>query len=275
MKSGINHSWIKFAVALNIAMLMSMVVDAQPTINSITETNSIDCFGGNDGEITIEATGIGTLTYSLDNIDYSNITGVFSNLIAGGYEVWPKDDNGPISGNISILQPAELSYTLPDPLYFCDPNDGQITVNPTGGTANYDIDISGATAGIIDNDNILVASATYSSLAADVYTINVTDANGCPATQQVVTLFHDITAPIFTPLSLPVDYETSTEAYNAGNSLTPVNRVNDNTTQTVSGTTLQYDTEFSLLNYSNAYVTLTVTKMLLPYGITTTRYGFT
>ncbi|SNR71728.1 choice-of-anchor L domain-containing protein, partial [Lutibacter flavus] len=69
------------------------------TVNNveIIEESNVDliCFGGNDGSFIVSAFG-GTApySYSLDDIDYSNTSGMFSNLIAGTYTVYAKDAIG-------------------------------------------------------------------------------------------------------------------------------------------------------------------------------------
>lgn len=258
IKSGINHSWTKFAVAFNLAMLMSMLVSAQLTVSHL-EDIPIACFGGTT-TISVSVTG-GTQTgleYSLDGIDWQ-LSNIFADLAAGAQTVYARDD-GANTGNESfvISQPAELTYTLPDPLYFCALNDGRITVNPAGGTPDYTIEVVGSVSGSLGQNIVSSGSAVYSSLGEETFTITVSDANGCVATPQNVALFRDVTNPTFN--TLPLDYETSAAVFNAANDPNPVQIINDNTVRPVSGTFIQYDTELNLQNYSNARATITVTQ---------------
>jgi len=68
----------------------------------------------------------------------------------------------------------------------CAKNDGKITVNWTGGVANYTVSWSGNASG---STNSLTASTyTITGLAAGTYTVTVTDANGSTATSGTVTV---------------------------------------------------------------------------------------
>ncbi|MDO9274988.1 MAG: choice-of-anchor L domain-containing protein, partial [Lutibacter sp.] len=92
------------------------------TVNNVQTTETIAlhkdlvCFGDSDGSFTVTATGgIGAYSYSIDNIDFSNTSGVFSGLTAGTYTVYVKDINGcedlsPLT--ITITEPAIVACNI-------------------------------------------------------------------------------------------------------------------------------------------------------------------
>ncbi|MBK6821358.1 MAG: SprB repeat-containing protein [Bacteroidetes bacterium] len=56
-----------------------------PTITAVVTTD-VDCNGGNNGSITVTATGgLGALNYNLQPVNQNNATGIFTNLAAGVY----------------------------------------------------------------------------------------------------------------------------------------------------------------------------------------------
>jgi hypothetical protein len=89
-------------------------LENNPIDFNVTQINP-SCFGLFDGSIIAKATGgYGSWTYSLDNIVYSNITGIFTNLESGNYTVYAKDLGGnETSSVITLLAPTPVNYQLP------------------------------------------------------------------------------------------------------------------------------------------------------------------
>lgn len=93
-------------------------------LQTVLQDDSIDftytnvnpsCFGTSDGSIIAKATGgNGGWTYSLDNIIYDNLTGIFTNLGNGTYTVYAKDLGGnETSSVVTLLGPTPINYQLP------------------------------------------------------------------------------------------------------------------------------------------------------------------
>ena len=73
-----------------------------------TIPNNASCFGFNDGSVTVNAVGTGTLTYSLDAINYVS-TSTFNNLSAGTYTVYVKNAQGcEVTQSFIIDEPAQV-----------------------------------------------------------------------------------------------------------------------------------------------------------------------
>ena len=154
---------------------------------SVVPTN-ITCNGLLNGAVNLTVTGgFATSSYLWSNGPVTqDITGVGP----GTYTVTVTDVNGCI-GVISqiITQPAVLTsvITAQTNVSCFGGNNGSVTVAGVGGTLAYQFSINGG-----PNQ----ASGTFSGLIAGVYTVTITDANGCTANQTVT-----ITQPL-APLTL-------------------------------------------------------------------------
>ena len=108
-----------------------------PTITAVVTTD-VDCNGGNNGSITVTATGgLGALNYNLQPVNQNNATGIFTNLAAGVYTMTVADANGcTISSTATIIEPTILSWTTTATTDVnCNGgNDGTLTATATGGT---------------------------------------------------------------------------------------------------------------------------------------------
>jgi hypothetical protein len=139
---------------------------------------SLVCFGDNDGEIVITASGgTGDIEYSIDNGANYVLTNVFTGLPGGVYHIRLRDSIGcevPYTGNpVNLHEPAELvigSVTVSQ-ISCNNAHDGYIIINVTGGTGTIQYSINdGLTWGTLN---------AFTGLVAGSYNIKVKDANGC------------------------------------------------------------------------------------------------
>jgi len=136
-----------------------------------TQTNPT-CYGGNNGAVTITATGgLPPYTYSWTNT--SSTTATASGLAAGEYRVIVTDSMGCYTvKTITITQPAsmDISVVKTDVSCFGGTN-GTAAATATKGTAPYTYAWSNPEAGTV-NPN---------ALSAGQYTVTVTDSKSCTA----------------------------------------------------------------------------------------------
>src|SRR6185436_16049528 len=144
-----------------------------PQISNFTSTN-VNCYGENDGSITVITTGgNGTLLYSLDSNQQQN--NVFTNLLQGNYIAQVMDTNGcRDTVHVTISQPAALnaltSHTNPG--CFGSSN-GTASIITTGGTPNYSIQWSN---GSTNNFSLTgLASGTYYYTITDDHLCTISD----------------------------------------------------------------------------------------------------
>ncbi len=178
----------------------------EPTALSATAVqDSVECFGGADGSITVTATG-GTLPYSYNRGSGAQASNVFNNLAAGAYIITVTDGNScTFSVNQAVLQPAQLNSTATQDSVNCfGGNDGSITVNTTGGTLPYSY----------NRGTGAQASNIFSSLTAGTYTITVTDGNACTSTV-IITVLQPLPVSAFATPTPALCFGTATGIINA------------------------------------------------------------
>lgn len=158
---------------------LDRVVTATVTITEPNEilgnptVTQVACNGSSNGSVSLAVTG-GTLPYKY-LWDNGATTSSISNLSAGTYTVSITDIKGCTATEIvTITEPAVLTTTnsAQTDVSFYGGNDGSATVSASGGTAPY--------AYLWSNGD---TTETSSNLIAGIYTVTVTDDNGCTATQ--------------------------------------------------------------------------------------------
>jgi hypothetical protein len=130
------------------------------------------CFGGNDGKVLSAAFG-GTAPYKfLWSHNPSLNNPLLNNIPAGNYYLTVTDNNACIQqAQFIVLQPnpLEVKKTLQNDVKCHSGNDGALSVFVNGGTAPLQIKW----------DNPPSQSAAINNLKAGVYTVLVTDSQGC------------------------------------------------------------------------------------------------
>ena len=176
------------------------VTISEPTAIAATGTTTTDisCFGDSDGALTASASnGTSPYTYAWSN---GATTAINSGISSGTYTVTVTDANGCTGvASPSITDPAQL-FMLANPTSHVScfgGSDGAGLVTLIGGTPSYTfLWSSGGT------------SNSESGLAAGIYSVTVTDGNGCTATD---------TTEIFQPSSGPsVSITSQTNVTNFG-----------------------------------------------------------
>lgn len=149
----------------------SFDVTIHPTPVLSTVSTDISCFGFGDGSIDLTVTtGTAPYTYNWSN---GGTTEDLNNLTEGIYSVTVTDVYGcSASTSDTISEPAQLLLNKDVTQVSCNGgNDGAIDITVSGGTLPYTYFwTNGAT------------TEDLSGLTAGVYSIEVTDANGCVAT---------------------------------------------------------------------------------------------
>jgi uncharacterized protein (DUF2141 family) len=137
-----------------------------PQITSIETINPL-CFGQNNGQIVVHATGA---NYYILNSGSQTTDSVFSNLSPGTYSVVVIDNgNCQATSQVTLTQPTDMvvSDFKQNIQCFGDQN-GSITLTVLGGTSPYTY-----------SWNNTATTSSISNLAAGIYIVTVSDAHSC------------------------------------------------------------------------------------------------
>jgi hypothetical protein len=177
------------------AIINTTITEPSALTLSGTEVD-IDCFGDDDGEITITyGGGVPALSFAWsDGPTVTNRTG----LDMGTYDLVITDANGcTIGGSWTIDEPTEItiSESISDfnsyGVSCFGSNDGWISLTVTGGTPGVSPDYTYNWSNTETTQNL-------NNLIADVYAVTVTDDNGCTMTKSI-----GLSSP--TPVAIAVD----------------------------------------------------------------------
>lgn len=162
------------------AVLGNTLTIIEPTQLIITSQTTTDvlCNGGNDGTITVAASGgIPGYQYSVDaGLTWLNNGGLFTGLAAGNYDIAVRDVNGCITNGstLNIGQPTALTFDsqTASPVSCFGGSDGTLTITVSGGTPPYQYSNDGGL-------NFVNNGGSFTGIPAGDYNMAVKDANGC------------------------------------------------------------------------------------------------
>lgn len=129
----------------------------------------ISCAGEQDGSISVSVSG-GTPGYSFSWSPSGGNSAMATNLEEGTHELTVTDNAGcSTTTSYTITSPAPITINPTVVDANCGNSDGSIVLNASGGTGSLDYNW---TPGSLTGDNV-------SGLSPDVYSVTITDDNGC------------------------------------------------------------------------------------------------
>ncbi|MCG3167456.1 MAG: hypothetical protein POELPBGB_03248 [Bacteroidia bacterium] len=138
-----------------------------PTSANVTTTDA-SCFGVCDGSATVTPVG-GGAPYTFLWVPGAQTTNSVSGLCAGTYNVQISDTNNCVlTQPVTISEPAQIQANETVVTADCGLCNGSITLAPSGGLAPYTYLWGGGQT-----------TNSITALCAGVYTVDITDANGC------------------------------------------------------------------------------------------------
>ncbi len=201
-----NYSVTITDVASGVSISQSVDIETQSFLTATAAPSTlfagganISCAGRADGAATANSQGgMNTVTYAWSNGTNSQ---AISNVPAGIYTVTATDEIGCIStASVTIVEPEPFTATLAVEGISCNgQRDGLITASAIGGAnttvEEYDYEWTGT--GIIN-----AFLPTVNNLTEGLYTVNITDPNGCETTA---------TTELVEPAILEVTTETTAD----------------------------------------------------------------
>ena len=152
----------------NLCAILDSADVSEPFVLSVSATVSgdVSCFGGNDGSTLASVSGGTTgYTYQWSNGSPNPDAGM---LTAGSYTVTVTDANGcNATGSATVSEPTALSATI------------IVTTDDSTGTGSATVTASGGTSSYSYLWNNGQTGQTATGLLPGIYSVTVTDANGC------------------------------------------------------------------------------------------------
>ncbi|HRH66488.1 MAG TPA: hypothetical protein PLU53_09345, partial [Bacteroidia bacterium] len=140
-------------------------------LSSVTGNTALLCNGDGTGTATVSASG-GTLPYAYSWSVGGATSTSLSGLSAGNYSVTTTDAHGCTTvTSVTITQPAIINSTVNVTAATCGSANGSASISASGGTGPYSYQWSPGNSG----------GPAISGVGAGAYTVNITDAHGCTA----------------------------------------------------------------------------------------------
>lgn len=155
---------------------IAVTITSTPVINVL-------CNGGATGSITVNATGTGALNYSINGGAFQ-VSNIFGGLAAGTYTIVAQDANGCTATiNVVVNQPTPVTVVAGPDVTICIGASTNLTAIGAGGTGPYNYTWTNN----VDATVLIGANQTVFPTANTIYTVVVTDANGCgPVNDQII-----------------------------------------------------------------------------------------
>ena len=164
----------------------STITITEPNPLAVSSTTiDLACFEVCQGEASVSVSGgTGPYSFQWDDPNFTT-TSTVSNLCAGTYSCIVTDANNcSITETVIITQPTQLTMSVSTTDANCGQANGQICINPVGGTAPFTYQW---------NDPFNQTSACANNLISNCYTGQILDANGCSIDS--VICINDIAGP--------------------------------------------------------------------------------
>ena len=162
----------------------SFTVTVEAPGELILDSEDISCNGEMDGSVSVGIEGgSGDYTYTWNTPNMDN-TAEVGNLPANNYTVMISDGNGcEFTGTVSVEEPDALEIEVTEVINESTPGtNGIITVNVGGGTGGLNYSWINEAGDEVSQDEDLL------NAVAGVYTLTVTDDNGCTLTSEMITV---------------------------------------------------------------------------------------
>jgi hypothetical protein len=163
----------------------TVTLNNPPQINLNITSSDATCGANCNGSATASASGgTGVISYQWNTLPVTNGP-TLNNLCAGTYTVTATDVNGcSVTDSVTINAPVSIQPNPTNTSASCGNSDGQILLNPSGGTAPYTY--------LWQPGN--TTNNPLTNVPAGIYTVIITDAVAC--TDTFILVLNNILGPI-------------------------------------------------------------------------------
>ncbi|WP_299796218.1 T9SS type B sorting domain-containing protein [uncultured Maribacter sp.] len=155
-----------------------MSFTAAPIIDDVVISNC-----ATNASVTINATGTGTILYSIDGgSTYQNNGGIYNTVAAGSYTVFIKDATGCTEDTNIVVHPTLQASATLDKQLGCDAGfEAEIAIEGISGSGNYEFEILDSSSADVETKQTLTGGAINIAVSVPdnnvdtIYTVNVYD----------------------------------------------------------------------------------------------------
>ncbi|WP_299320291.1 T9SS type B sorting domain-containing protein [uncultured Maribacter sp.] len=155
-----------------------MSFTAAPIIDDVVISNC-----DTNASVTIDATGTGTILYSIDGgSTYQNNGGIYNTVAAGSYTIFIKDATGCTEDTNIVVHPTLQASASLDKQLGCDAGfEAEIAIEGISGSGNYEFEILDSSSADVETRQTLTGGAMNVPVSVPnntvdtIYTINVYD----------------------------------------------------------------------------------------------------
>jgi gliding motility-associated-like protein len=160
----------------------SVLIANPPPLTVTPSQTDVKCFGTCTGSATVTPSG-GTPAYTVVWSPMGTSGPTVSNLCPGTYTATVTDNNGcPATQTYTIVSSPQFTVaSVSNNPLVCGASNGSIDVTASGGTAGYSFSWL-PPGGVVTGST---PTSTLSAIPAGVYSVTITDTNGCDTTQQI------------------------------------------------------------------------------------------
>lgn len=152
----------------------TFTITEPPAMTSATTLVHDSCFGQCNGSATLAISG-GSGTYTYAWSPSGGTASAANNLCAGNYVCLVSDSAGcSLNFSVTITEPALLTAAMGNTANICTGGNATLSATPNGGTGPYSYSWQPG--------NLTGAAPNVSPAATTIYSLTVTDANGCATT---------------------------------------------------------------------------------------------
>ena len=168
------------------------------SFSTTLDITDVSCLDAADGRVLARVSGEGLFSYRWSN---GATTPGIGPLEAGLYVITVTGADGCFTIDTAIVTAPEPLMLLCSSADVSEPgaNDGQLSVEVSGGSGRYQLIYSDGT--VTDTLVISTPGASITDLPAGMYTITITDANGCPGAETCMVSIQDNDNDCIEPLS--------------------------------------------------------------------------
>ena len=172
---GVGSYTITVTDASNCPQVASTTIDFTSLFSASATATDLTCVGANDGTATVSTTNANSAFIAFWST--SELGETITDLSAGTYTVSVTNAAGcELVTSVDVLEPSPivLDVFIESEITGQGENDGVVTVNATGGTGIYTYSWSNG-----------ASSTSATNLSPGIYTVTVTDENGCSAIGEI------------------------------------------------------------------------------------------